>query len=64
MLHFHMQRVYGFAICLGLGLLFGFLVSRLLTQLRHQTADRPAAACFDTNGTEVLLLPCSPVYSS
>ena len=64
MTHIHMQRVYGFGICLGLGLLFGFLVSRLLTQLRHQTADRPAAACFDTNGTEVLFLPCSPVYSS
>ena len=37
MIYSHMQRVYGFAICLGLGLLFGFLVSHLLTQLLHQT---------------------------
>lgn len=39
MVYFCMQRVYGFAICLGLGLLFGFLVSHLLTQLRHQIAE-------------------------
>ena len=63
MIYSHMQRVYGFAICLGLGLLFGFLVSHLLTRLR-QIADRSAVACFDTNETKVLFLPCSPVYSS
>ncbi len=64
MTYCRLQRVYGFAICLGLGLLFGFLVSLLQTQLLHQIADRPAVACFDNDGTDVLFLPCSPVYSS
>lgn len=64
MTYFHVQRVYGFAICLGLGLLFGFLVSHLLTQLLHQTDQQWRAlqpmglkSCFAMQSSVFFLMP-------
>ena len=60
-----MQRVYGFAICLGVGLLFGFLVSHLLQDcniscLHTLTANLIifAVKCFLLDASEV----CDSIY--
>lgn len=52
-----LQRVYGFAICLGLGLLFGFLVSNW----QFHSADLAATCC--SRNTETALVVCSPAFS-